>query len=102
MADSKKEAVSTVKWQGEVLADSAAKCKDDLLKAFSSADRILLDLSDCSQIDVPAIQLILASSLEASNTGKKFSVAKSFSPEIQRAFDLAGVNIASLTAEKDA
>ena len=101
MADPQKQAVSTVKWSGQILADSAAKCRDELLSAFSSGDRILLDLSECSQIDVPAIQLILASSLEAASTGKKFSIDRSFSPEIQRAFELAGVNIGSLIAEKD-
>ncbi len=102
MADSWEKAVATVKWQGEILADSAAKCRDDLLKAFFSADEVLLDLSDCAQIDVPSIQLILAASLEAANTGKKFSVAKSLPVEIQRAFELGGVNIASLTAETNA
>ena len=92
------EAASTVKWQGDLLADSAASSKDDLLKAFSSADRILLDLSECSQIDVPVIQLILAASIEAANKGKKFSLTEDIPLEIKRAFELAGVNIANFTA----
>ena len=96
--DSAQKPGATVKWGGEVLADTAAKCKEDLVNAFSSSDRILLDLSGCSQIEVPAIQLILAASLEAANTGKKFSLAENIPLEIKRAFELAGVNIANFTA----
>ena len=99
MADNSAQgSVATVKWEGEVLADTAAKCKEDLSGAFSASDTILLDLSACTQIEVPAIQLILAANLEAANTGKKFSLAEDIPPAVKRAFELAGVNIASLTA----
>ena len=92
-------AVATVKWEGEVLADTAAKCKEDLVNAFAASDTILLDLSSCAQIEVPAIQLIIAATLEAANTGKKFSISEDLSPEIKRAFELAGVSLANLTAQ---
>ena len=92
------ESVATVKWEGEVLADTAAKCKEDLVNAFAASNSIQLDLSGCTQIEVPAIQLIVAATLEAANTGKSFSIAENLPPEIKRAFELVGVNIASLTA----
>ena len=99
MADgSAKESVATVKWEGDVLADTAAKCKEDLVNAFAASDTVMLDLSACAQIEVPAIQLIIAAALEAANTGKKFSLAENVPPEIKRDFELAGVSLAGLTA----
>lgn len=96
--DSAQGSGATVKWEGEVLADTAAKCKEDLVNAFAASDAVLLDLSACTQIEVPAIQLILAASIEAANTGKKFSLAENIPQEIKRDFELAGVNIANFTA----
>ena len=96
--DSAQKAVVTVKWEGEALADTAAKCKEDLVNAFAASDTVMLDLSGCTQIEVPAIQLILAASLEAAKTGKKFSLLENIPLEVSRAFELAGVNTASLTA----
>lgn len=93
MAETRQESVATVKWSGEVFTDSVLKCRDDLLKAFSEADKISLDLSDCSEIDISAIQLIIAASLEAANTGKKFSIAGSVSPQVKNAFSISGVNL---------
>ncbi len=96
MADSRQESVSTVKWSGDVLADSALRCKEDLLKAFASSDRVLLDLSACTQIDVAAIQLIVASYFEASKTGKHFSVVEPVPAEIGQALELAGLDLRNL------
>lgn len=98
MAGSRGESEFTVKWSGETLADSAAECRAGLLKAFSSADRVFLDLSECTQIDIPAIQLIIASALEAANTGKKFSLVEPLPAEMKRIFELAGVSAESLKA----
>lgn len=96
------ESVATVRWEGEVLADAAKKCKEDLAAAFSSSDRVVLDLSACTQIEVPAIQLVVASGIEAANTGKKFSLAESLPPSVRRAFELAGVNANGFMAERGA
>lgn len=86
-------AVATVQWSGEIFADSASKCRDGLLKAFSEADTVLLDMSGCSEVDVSAIQLIVAASLEASRTGKTFSITGSVSPQVKKAFTVAGVDL---------
>ena len=99
MADNSAQgAVATVKWEGDVLADTAAKCKEDLVGAFAASDTVVLDLSGCTQIEVPAIQLILAASIEAAKTGKKFSIAENIPAEASRAFELVGVSLANLTA----
>ncbi len=93
MAEERQESVLTVKWSGEMLTDSALSCRDDLLKAFSEADEVLLDLSECYEIDISAIQLIISATLEASKTGKKFSVTGSVSPQVKKAFTAAGVDL---------
>ena len=72
MAEQAKKSATTVVWSDTVSIENAQKKKQELLKAFNSSDVILLDISNLEDLDISAVQLILASEKEALMRKKKF------------------------------
>ena len=65
MAGQTKKSATTVVWSDTVSIENAQKKKQELLKAFNSSEVILLDISKLEDLDISAVQLILAAEKEA-------------------------------------
>ena len=65
MATETTKSIATVTWEDTVSVENAQKKKQELLKAFNSSDRIHLDISQVEDLDISAVQLILAAQKEA-------------------------------------
>ncbi|MDY4673471.1 MAG: STAS domain-containing protein [Treponema sp.] len=74
MAEQAKKSATTVVWSDTVSIENAQKKKQELLKAFNSSEVILLDISKVEDLDISAVQLILASEKEALMRKKKFKL----------------------------
>ena len=74
MAGQTKKSATTVVWDDTVSIENAQKKKQELLKAFNSSEVILLDISKLEDLDVSAVQLILAAEKEAILQKKKFKI----------------------------
>lgn len=71
---SETEKSTTVIWDDTVSIENAQKKKQELLKAFNSSEVICLDISRLEDLDISAVQLILASQKEAVVRKKKFKI----------------------------
>ncbi len=74
MATETTQSVTKVIWKDTVSIENAQKKKQELLKAFNSSDIIHLDISAIEDLDISAVQLILASQKEAMIRNKKFKI----------------------------
>ena len=64
----------TITWDDTVSIENSQKKKQELLKAFNSNDAIHLDISQVEDLDISAVQLILASQKEALMRKKEFKI----------------------------
>lgn len=64
----------TVKWQGNAGIEQAHKLRDELIEAFKKNSEIRLDISEVEDIDITAIQIIVAARKEAEKNGKSFFI----------------------------
>jgi hypothetical protein len=101
MAGQTKKSATTVVWDDTVSIDNAQKKKQELLKAFNSSEVILLDISKLDDLDVSAVQLILAAEKEAILTKKKFKIIGEISHNFVDFFCRIGIPIDDLTTTEE-
>lgn len=76
--------------EGEIDVTSSAELKRVLIEAISSGKEVHLDLTQVSDLDVTAVQLLWAASREAEKVGASFAVAGDVTGNIGRAVCEAG------------
>lgn len=70
----KKSQTCTITWAGDAGIEQASALQKELLKAFDEKKTILLDLSQITDIDISALQLIVAAEKESKIRGVAFQV----------------------------
>ncbi len=101
MAEQAKKSATTVVWSDTVSIENAQKKKQELLKAFNSSDMILLDISNLEDLDISAVQLILASEKEALMRKKKFKLVGEIPQNFVNFFCRIGIPIDELTTGEE-
>ena len=101
MAGQTKKPATTVVWDEIVSIENAQKKKQELLKAFNSSEVILLDISKLEDLDISAVQLILASEKEALMRKKKFKIVGEISQNFVDFFCRIGIPIDDLTTTEE-
>ena len=97
MAGQTKKSATTVVWDDTVSIENAQQKKQELLKAFNSSEVILLDISKVEDLDISAVQLILASEKEALMRKKKFKIVGEIPHNFVDFFCRIGIPIDDLT-----
>lgn len=90
------KSTTTVTWDDTVTVENAQKKKQELLKAFNSSDVIYLDISQVEDLDISAVQLILASQKEALMRKKKFKIVGEVSSNFVDFFCRIGIPMDNL------
>lgn len=101
MAGQTKKSATTVVWDDTVSIENAQKKKQELLKAFNSSEVILLDISKLEDLDISAVQLILASEKEALMRKKKFKIVGEIPQNFVDFFCRIGIPIDDLTTTEE-
>ena len=101
MAGQTKKSATTVVWDDTVSIENAQKKKQELLKAFNSSEVILLDISKLEDLDVSAVQLILAAEKEAILQKKKFKIIGEISQNFVDFFCRIGIPMDDLTTTEE-
>lgn len=91
------KSTTTVIWNDTVSIENAQNKKQELLKAFNSADKILLDISQVEDLDISAVQLIIASQKEAFLRKKEFQIVGEISANFADFFCRIGIPMDNLT-----
>lgn|GEM_PF-1343500 len=79
-----------VRLEGEIDVTCSAELKRVLIEAISSGKGVQLDLAQASDLDITAVQLLLATRREAEKAGVSFAVAGEVPGNIGRAVCEAG------------
>lgn len=82
--------VKVVTWEGSPSVERAAALKNELALALSQASQVVISLSLMDSIDLSAIQLLKAASVEAEKTGKTFHLTGTVKPDLSRALVVSG------------
>lgn len=101
MAGQTKKPATTVVWDDTVSIENAQQKKQELLKAFNSSEVILLDISKLEDLDISAVQLILAAEKEAILTKKKFSIVGEIPQNFVDFFCRIGIPMDDLTTTEE-
>lgn len=101
MAGQTKKSATTVVWDDTVSIENAQKKQQELLKAFNSSEVILLDISQLDDLDVSAVQLILAAEKEAILRKKKFKIIGKIPQNFIDFFCRIGILIDDLTTTEE-
>ena len=96
MATETTKSIATLTWEDTVSVENAQKKKQELLKAFNSSDRIHLDISQVEDLDISAVQLILASQKEALLRKKEFKIVGEVSSNFSDFFCRIGIPMDNL------
>jgi anti-anti-sigma regulatory factor len=88
------------KWLIRIDGEAAISCSNELkqalLDAVLSGTEVQLDLATVTEIDMTAIQLILATARECKKAGQDFSFSAAAPSNVREAFLEAGVRISPL------
>ena len=101
MAGQTKKSATTVVWSDTVSIENAQKKKQELLKAFNSSEVILLDISNLEDLDISAVQLILASEKEAIMRKKTFKLVGEIPHNFVDFFCRIGIPMNELITSED-
>ncbi len=82
--------VKVITWEGSPSVEKAAALKSELMQALEQASQVVVSLSLLDSIDLSAIQLLRAASLEAEIRNKSFHLTGTVKPELARAFLVSG------------
>ena len=82
-----------VKWNGNAGIEEAASAREELLAAFEEAKEVELDISEVDDIDVSAIQIIIACFKEAKKRNIPFSIAGKIPDAIEEFCRSCGVSL---------
>ena len=96
----KDDGVKIIKWVGAAGIEEAAAEKEELLAAFSEAKEVRLDISEVDDIDVSAIQIIIASFHEAEKRGVPFSITGEIPDVIEKFCKSCGVSLSEFNSKK--
>lgn len=76
---------------GELTIYRAQELRQTLLEALAQPGELRLDLSEVSEIDSSAVQLLLATRLDALAAGKPFAIPAASEP-VRQVLDLMGLS----------
>ena len=91
----------TVKWVGAAGIEQALRLKAELIAAFDLNNSVSLDLSGAEEIDLSALQIIIAADKEAGAQKKSFFLENSIPPAISEFALLCGVKLESFLKQED-
>lgn len=100
MATETTKSTVTIVWEDTISIENAQKKKQELLKAFNSADIILLDISQIEDLDISAVQLIIASQKEAFLRKKEFHIIGDIPTNFVDFFCRIGIPMDNLTTSE--
>ena len=87
----------TLKWSGPCTIEQAKTIHEQTIKALNKAsDKLVLDLSGVTDIDVSCMQIILAASKEAGELKKEFKILDSIPGFIKTFADDYSISIQSM------
>jgi anti-anti-sigma factor len=84
------DGLCVIRLEGEIGISSAAELKVILLQALASGKKVRVDLKTTTEIDITALQLLLASEREARGSGCEFVLAGPILGEVSGAAHGAG------------
>lgn len=90
-----------VRLEGQVNIAAAAELKNVLLQALASGKELRADLGPASDLDVTALQLLLAAEREAQESGTRFVLAGPLPGEIAAGALAAGLASFPISADKN-
>ena len=96
MEKNKKKSI-TIDWEDYVSVENAQISNSELQKAFNNYEEILLDISKVEDMDISAVQLIIACQKEANKRKQSFRVTGNISPSFTDYFCRIGIPIKNLT-----
>ncbi|MCR5171266.1 MAG: STAS domain-containing protein [Treponema sp.] len=86
-----------LKWSGPCTIEQAKTIQEQTIKALTKAsDKLTLDLSEVTDIDVSCMQIILAASKEAASLNKEFKILDSIPGFIKTFADTYSISIESM------
>jgi hypothetical protein len=77
--------------RGEVTIEHAAPLREELIKAFGKSDRVVLNVSEVTDAQLPLLQLVCSAHRHSIRAGKAFCVPPSRSGAFVRAAADAGL-----------
>ena len=87
----------TLKWSGPCTIEQAKTIHEQTIKALTKAsDKLTLDLSEVTDIEVSCMQIILAASKEAAALKKEFRILDSIPGFIKAFADSYSISIESM------
>jgi len=89
-----------VKWSGNAGIEEASSAREELLKAFDEGKEVQLDITEVDDIDVSAIQIIIACFKEAAKRGIPFSIAGVIPEAIEEFCRSCGVSLSEFNMNK--
>ena len=100
MATETTKSITKVIWEDTVSIENSQKKKQELLRAFNSSDTIHLDIAAVEDLDISAVQLILASQKEAIIRNKSFKIVGDIPTPFIDFFCRIGIPMDNLTTEE--
>lgn len=99
MSATEEKSIKEIFWKGAVGIEQAQSAKQELLEAFESASEVHLDISEVDDLDVSAIQLILASCKEGTKRGIPFFLTGKIPEVIDSFVKECGISLTDLNAK---
>ena len=92
----------TIKWSEDVTIENIQEKKDEIIKAFETAQQVLLDVSELSDIDMTAVQLVVAAKKEGAKLNKAFLIDGTIPKGILDFIKRIGIHLEAFSNEADA
>lgn len=84
------EGLSVIRLEGDVNIDAAVELKSALLKALASTKNVRVSLEGAAELDITAMQLLIATERDAAKSKMQFTVEGSVPDDISVAMVHAG------------
>ena len=92
ITNSQSEGTSIVKIEGDLVIGCVGQAKPEIVAAFASGDKVLLDLGNLKECDTAGIQLLLMARASARSQNKSLSVT-AYSASFQSTLERVGIPV---------
>lgn len=83
--------VGTLSLQGDMTIKHAGEFKESLMQAFAAADRVIVDVSGVTAVDVAGVQLLFAGQRFAAGRGQAMCLRCAGNDRFERFIDEVGI-----------
>jgi anti-anti-sigma regulatory factor len=90
MGPAMEENMRVITPNGAMTVDRAEETRQELLSALNAVDRVIVNLSHVSEVDLSFIQILIAAEKEARASGKQFRLSGEVAEPVRGAFLTGG------------